>query len=227
VSPEVKAIIAQAWDPATPHAFKDTPHAGLPDNATPRKVFIDFCNATRQRLGPDCFVVHTIQHIRQLEQEVKLRIEANATLKDAKAEPVIIITDLGFQNELDALAREFVDELFVVHVEREGHTFANDIRTHLPFKWSFTIANNGRPEDMFTAFQNSYATFVRRAALLAKRSDSKRVCVWVLDDEGKWVPYSVPLWLTDVTVWPAYQRSSIDVGVRMWSLNDIGKWAQK
>jgi hypothetical protein len=149
VSPEVKAIIAQAWDPAAPHAFKDTPHAGLPDNATPRKVFIDFCNATRQRLGPDCFVVHTIQHVRQLTQ--------------GKVDPIVMITDLGFANELDALDRAFPEDLYVVHVEREGHTFANDIRTHLPFKRSFTIVNNSTPEALYDALWEGYCKVIARA----------------------------------------------------------------
>jgi hypothetical protein len=141
LTPEVKAVIAEAWDPSTSHTFKDTPHPVL-GGQTPRKVFIDFCNLMRERHGPDCFVVHTVKHVRELTRE----LEADGS------SAVIIITDIGFQNELDVLAREFPTELCLVRIEREGHTFANDIRTYLDYKRSIPLHNDGTPDELYDQF---------------------------------------------------------------------------
>lgn len=99
------------------------------------------------------------------EQIIKPKLGPNwfVALSLAKAVPVIkaggvvVITDLGFQDEADELEAAAVIlgcELRIIRVFREGHDFRNDSREYIMAHRMFDCHNNGTIEEAVSAVKS-------------------------------------------------------------------------
>ena len=70
---------------------------------------------------------------------------------DRPRDPIVIVSDMGFQIESSSLSLHAgAENVAVVHVKREGYTFANDSRSYVSHIQSrlFEIDNNGDLETL-------------------------------------------------------------------------------
>lgn len=132
--PEYGSIISHVWAPGADHALKDTPVILADGTAmTPRAMLIQIATRVRQSMGDDCFA--------------KLAAEKIAKMGNEKA---IVITDIGFDCELNELEKHC--DVLLVHMTRTGCSFANDSRTYLNHPNTLFLSNDTTPADLCERF---------------------------------------------------------------------------
>lgn len=104
---------------------------------TPREAYIWMSEeCAKPKFGKDFFSRVAINHIRS----------------NAKDDEVVVVSDCGFQTEVDKLIEEFgAENVFLVWLLREGTSYQNDSRgyvDHPDDTRSYTINNNGSLSDL-------------------------------------------------------------------------------
>jgi len=150
-----------------PEAYADEKDIAHPDffGYTPREMYIWLAEQMKKRFGSDIFSKIMIRRIRELQKNVPSR------------DSIIVITDLGFDNEAADLALLCDDNTIVsiIQLDREGCDFEIDSRDyvdikHLAYRSDIRTAWLENPTKYPTVFErgqdlNNYFSQIRQVLL--------------------------------------------------------------
>lgn len=119
--------------------FTDVKNVAVPDlyDWTPRELYIWLSeDVVKPKFGKDFFGQAAVNYIRSLPDGV-----------------TVVVSDCGFQNEVDVLINDFgADSVIVVQMSRDGTCFDDDSRGDVTAPlYTYSLANNGSKQLLVSA----------------------------------------------------------------------------